>query len=99
MDMTTGRCSALLRSLPVLFAVFLVLFAPARGAVPVPSGPTIASCARAEQVVRTAEAAPATAEPDAEPPSATAPPADLVAALTSQDTALAAVSRAPPPAA
>jgi hypothetical protein len=99
MDMTTGRCSALLRSLPVLFAVILALFAPARGTVPAPSGPMIASCARAEHVARTAEVAPATAEPDAEPPAATAPAADVVAALIPQDTALAAVSRAPPPAA
>jgi hypothetical protein len=85
--------------LPVLFVLVLALFAPVRGTVPVASGPVIASCARAEHVARTAEAAPATVGPDAEPPAATAPAADRAPALTSQDTARAAVSRAPPPAA
>ncbi|MEV4277754.1 hypothetical protein [Actinoplanes xinjiangensis] len=96
--MTTGRGSALLRSLPVFVALVLTLFAPAPGTVAASSGPVIASCARTEPVVRTAEVASAPVEPDADPPAAISPAADRAPALTSQDTARAAVSRAPPPA-
>ncbi|GIE81452.1 hypothetical protein Aph02nite_74020 [Actinoplanes philippinensis] len=97
--MTTGRSSALPRSLSVLVLLVLALFSPASGALPAASGPVIASCASAERVARTAEeASPATLEPGAAPPAVSSPAADRAPALTSQDTARAAVSRAPPPA-
>ncbi|MEU8659373.1 hypothetical protein [Actinoplanes philippinensis] len=99
MDMTTGRSSALPRSLPVLFLLVLALFSPAPRALPATSGPVTASCASAERVARTAEeAAPAALEPGAAPSAVSTPAADRAPALTPQDTARAAVSRAPPPA-
>lgn len=101
----TGR-GLLLRSLPVLFALFLALFAAPAGTdghrtastAPAASGPVIASCVRAERVARTAEASPAatTAEPVAETPAATTPAVGRARALTAQRTASVAGSRAPP---
>ncbi|BEL09615.1 hypothetical protein Q0Z83_078060 [Actinoplanes sichuanensis] len=65
-----------------------------------PPRPVAASCARTEHVTRTGAAEVSTiVEPAAEPPAVTAPVADRAPALTSQDTACAAVSRAPPHAA
>src|SRR5690349_10548950 len=101
--MTTTRRGVLLRSLPVLFALFLALFSPHQAVVAAPPapGPVTVSASRVERVARTAEATPAetAAEPVAEPPAATTPVADRASALTGRATAGAAGSRAPPPAA
>jgi hypothetical protein len=66
--MTVIGRSPLLRSLPVLLALFLALFSPPSGTDPVAphaaigmpavAGPMTASCADAERVARTAEASP-----------------------------------------
>jgi hypothetical protein len=100
-DMTTTRRGVLLRSLPVLFALFLALFSPHRAVVaaPPPPGPVMVSAPRTEHAARTAEASPAgtTAEPVAEPPAAPTVAAGRAVALTSRYTAGAAGSRAPPP--
>jgi hypothetical protein len=102
-DMTTTRRGVLLRSLPVLFTLFLALFSPHRDVVAAPPapGPVSVSASQTERVARTAEASPAetTAEPEAEPPAAPAATASRAAALTGRLTAGAAGSRAPPPAA
>lgn len=102
--MTTPGRSSLLRSLPVLFALFLALFTAPAGvtsavsAVPAASSPVLACCVPTERVARTAEASPAgtTAAPVAEPPAPATPAAGRARALTAQRTAGVAGSRAPP---